>query len=138
MKKLLFLFVLILMSCDLSESNNKPENFQQVLIATSQKINEMCPMVVDKDTRLDNTVVLSNKKIQYNYTIINNVAEDFDSEYLNNEFVPNLITQVKTNPGLKLFRENDVTFSYYYQDKNGKFILNTVITPEMYKENAIN
>ena len=138
MKKLLFLFVLILMSCDLSESNNKPENFQQVLIATSQKINEMCPMVVDKDTRLDNTVVLSNKKIQYNYTIINNVAEDFDSEYLNNEFVPNLITQVKTNPGLKLFRENDVIFSYYYQDKNGKFILNTVITPEMYKENAIN
>ena len=138
MKKLLFLFVLMLMSCDMSESNNKPENFQQVLIATSQKINEMCPMVVDKDTRLDNTVVLSNKKIQYNYTIINNVAEDFDSEYLNNEFVPNLITQVKTNPGLKLFRENDVTFSYYYQDKNGKFILNTVITPEMYKENAIN
>ena len=126
------------MSCDMGESNNKPENFQQVLIATSQKINEMCPMVVDKDTRLDNTVVLSNKKIQYNYTIINNVVEDFDSDYLNNEFVPNLITQVKTNPGLKLFRENDVTFSYYYQDKNGKFILNTVITPVMYKENAIN
>ena len=121
MKKLLFLFVLILMSCDLSESNNKPENFQQVLIATSQKINEMCPMVVDKDTRLDNTVVLSNKKIQYNYTIINNVAEDFDSEYLNNEFVPNLITQVKTNPGLKLFRENDVTFSYYYKIKQKRY-----------------
>ena len=138
MKKILFLFALILVSCDMSESNKKPENFQQVLIATSQKINEMCPMVVDKDTRLDNTVVLSNKKIQYNYTMINNFAEDFDSDYLNNEFVPNLITQVKTNPGLKLFRENDVTFSYYYQDKNGKFILNTVITPEMYIENVIN
>ena len=65
--------------------------------------------------------------------MINHLAEDFDADYLDIEFVPNLINQVKTNPGLELFRENDVTFSYYYQDKKGKFILNTIITPNMYK-----
>ena len=113
--------------------NNTTDDFQSVLTITSQKINDMCPIVVDKDTRLDNTVVLSNKKIQYNYTMINHLAEDFDADYLDIEFVPNLINQVKTNPGLELFRENDVTFSYYYQDKKGKFILNTIITPDMYK-----
>lgn len=114
--------------------NNNSDDFQSVLTITSQKINDMCPMVVDKDTRLDNTVVLSNKKIQYNYTMINNIAEDFDADYLEIEFVPNLINQVKTNPGLELFRQNNVTFSYYYQDKNGKFILNTIIKPEMYNK----
>tara|TARA_Y100001980_G_C14466208_1_gene247213 strand:- start:85 stop:477 length:393 start_codon:yes stop_codon:yes gene_type:complete len=130
MKKTFFL-IFILTNCNLI---NAPEDFQSVLTITSQKINQKCPMVVDKNTQLDNTVVLSNKKIQYNYTLINNLAEDFDNDYLNNEFTPSLILQVKTNPGLKLFRDNDVTFSYYYQDKNGKFVLNTIITPEMYKD----
>ena len=130
MKKTFFL-IFILTNCNLI---NVPEDFQSVLTITSQKINQKCPMVVDKNTQLDNTVVLSNKKIQYNYTLINNLAEDFDNDYLNNEFTPSLILQVKTNPGLKLFRDNDVTFSYYYQDKNGKFVLNTIITPEMYKD----
>ena len=114
--------------------NNNSDDFQSVLTVTSQEINDMCPIIVDKDTRLDNTVVLSNRKIQYNYTMVNHLAEDFDADYLDIEFVPNLINQVKTNPGLQLFRENDVTFSYYYQDKEGKFILNPIITPKMYNK----
>lgn len=40
---------------------------------------------------------------------------------------------VKTNPGLKNFRENKVTMSYYYKDKNGKFLIKLKFNPDSYK-----
>ena len=75
-----------------------------------------------------------NKTVLYNYTIINNLVDDFTDEYLENEFGPILINQVRTNPGLSSWRENNVTFKYHYSDKNGVSIKQYTITPEMYNQ----
>ncbi len=117
----------------LEREEESDEMFIDFLYKVSAEINKKCPMVVDKDTRLDNTLVLSNKTIQYNYTLVNLEKEETDIEVLEKEFIPLLLKDVKTNPGLKIFRDRDVTLSYYYKDKNGDFILNFKATPELYK-----
>lgn len=109
------------------------EMFFDFLHEVSEEINKKCPMIIDKDTKLNNTVVLSNKTIQYNYTLVNLEKENTDVEVLEKEFTPLLLKDVKTNPGLKPFRDRGVTLSYYYKDKNGDFIMNYKVTPELYK-----
>ena len=134
---IVFLAVRVLKK-DYKEYKNK-ENQEQTLEdgkVSDEKFSNFLQevsMVVDKDTRLDNTVVLSNKTIQYNYTLVNLEKENTDVELLKEQFTPLLLKDVKTNPGLKTFRDRDVTLSYYYKDKNGDFILNFKATPELYK-----
>ena len=136
MKKLILLLLFIpLVSCDfnLNKANSYSNiDFDAMLRITAEKINERCPMMVDKNTRMDNVAALSNKKILHNYTLINNVVGDFTDEYLENEFGRILINKVKTNPGLSLWRENNVTLVYHYSDKNGVSVKQYTITPEMY------
>ena len=107
--------------------------FSEFLHEISMEINKKCPMVVDKDTRLDNTVVLSNNTIHYNYTMVNLEKENIDLKALEKNYTPILLENVKTNPGLKTFRDRNVTLSYYYKDKNGNFLLSYKATPELYK-----
>lgn len=90
-------------------------------------------MVIDSDTRLDNTIVLSQNTLQYNYTWVNMEKRTTDIDYIEKNFAPIVIENVKTNPGLKMFRDRNVTLSYYYKDKNGKFVYLLKITPKMYK-----
>ena len=138
MKKLILLLLFIpLVSCDfnLNKANSYSNiDFDAMLRITAEKINERCPMMVDKNTRMDNVAALSNKTVLYNYTMINNLVDDFTDEYFENEFGPILINQVKTNPGLSSWRENNVTFKYHYSDKDGVSIKQYTITPEMYTQ----
>ena len=132
MKKLLLLLLFIpFLSCD---NGTSKMDIDSALRLTAQKMNEMCPMVIDNDTRLDNVAVLSNRTIQYNYTLVNINIEDINSDLVKNEFIPILNNKVKTNDGLKNFRINNVTLSYYYGDKNGKFIFKHKVTPEIYNK----
>ena len=136
MKKLFLLLLFIpLVSCDfnLNKTNSYSNiDFDDVLRIAAEKTNERCPMMVDKNTRMDNVAALSNKTVLYNYTLINNLVDDFTDEYLENEFGPILIDQVRTNPLLSSWRENNVTFLYHYRDKNGVSIKQYTIKPEMY------
>ena len=138
MKRLILLLLFIpLVSCDFNlnkTDSNSVNEFDAVLRITAEKINKMCPMMIDKYTRMDNVAVLSNKKILHNYTLINDVVGDYTDEYLENEFASILINKVKTNPGLSLWRENNITLVYHYSDKNGITIEQYTITPEMYKQ----
>jgi len=44
------------------------------------------------------------------------------------------INNVKTNPDLKIYRDNKVTMAYNYKDKNGIFVLKISVTPGLYAE----
>ena len=128
MRKIYYVLALFLFcSC-----GSEKTDIQTILMLTAEEMNKMCPMTVDKDTRLDNVVVLSNKTIQYNYTWVNFKLEDLDLSIIESEFFPIILNDVKTNPGLRLFRENKVTVTYYYSDMNGKFVTLFKVTPEKY------
>ncbi|MCF8458865.1 MAG: hypothetical protein K9H62_23255 [Bacteroidales bacterium] len=90
-------------------------------------------IIVDSETRLDNALALPGKTFQYNYTLVNLVKDSIDigslEEYLN----PVILNNIKTNPDLKTFRDNDVTMAYNYKDKNSEHLLKLIFTPDQYK-----
>jgi hypothetical protein len=145
-KIILIIALTIVVIMVLRNSNNTKDNIRSIesnkfkskiissfLHKASQEINKMCPMFVDKDTRLDNTIVLTDKTIQYNYTLVNLTKKSLNVDDLKQKFIPFLLKGARTNPGLKLFRDRKVTLSYYYRDKNGEFIFDYKITPNLYK-----
>mgnify|MGYP001462130457 CR=1 FL=1 len=146
MKKLiLLLFIPLVFACSssvrdsirdlipsISSTTNSEEDVRSALLVIADEINKQCPMTVDAFTRLDNVAILSERTVQYNYTLISQKKEDFDLSYAKKNFYPKLVNEAKTNPGLKIFRELKVTLSYYYKDKNGLYITTYKIKPHQY------
>jgi hypothetical protein len=108
--------------------------FDQQLVEAASTINKTCPIMVDEDTRLDNSVALPGNIFQYNYTLINYEREDLNPDTLRKYLEPGIISTVATNPDLKIFRDHLTTMAYSYNDKNGAFVVKLSITPDMYKE----
>ena len=110
----------------------KAPSIDKVLMNTASEINKTCPVMVDQYTRLDNTVALPNSTFQYNYSIINNDKTEINLDTAKKYIEPVLLNRVKTDPGLKFFRDKDVILIYNYRDKNGVFVVKYSITPDMY------
>ncbi len=117
-----------------SKSTPKKEvDFNDVLKQTANEINALCPMNVDEMTRLDNAVALSNRTLQYNYTLFNTLKKDVNMPEFQKSMKALLIESIKEKPEMKSFRDNKVTLAYNYKDKNGEFLLKINVTPEMYE-----
>ncbi len=110
-----------------------PPSFDNIMMQTASKINESCPIMVDQNTRLDNVIALSNNTFQYNYTLINFVKDSVDINTFENYMQPKILNNVKTNPDLKIYRDNKTTMAYYYKDKNGNFVDKISISEEQYR-----
>ena len=110
-----------------------PQQFEAVLNKTAQKVNEKCPMMVDSETRLDNAVILPEKIIMYNYTLVNVSKASFSINAAKQYMTTRLVNNVKTNPDLKVFRDNKVSMHYSYKDKNGTHLFNIEINPSHYQ-----
>ena len=93
-------------------------------------------MNIDKDTRLDNSLALPNKTLQYNYTLVNMDNDDINSDELKSYLKPRVLSSIKTNPDMKYLRDNKVNFVYSYVDKDNEFVLKIIIPSKMYLENA--
>jgi len=111
---------------------NKP-TIDKVLIKMAGEMNKTLPMMLDSDTRLDNVMALPNKTVMYSYTLVNGENGMIDTIALKNYLEPNIINTIKTDPGMKYFRENSITQQYRYKDKNGNYLFSIVATPEQYK-----
>lgn len=97
-------------------------------------INEECPVKVDKYSRLDSVTVIDEKTFQYNYTLLDVAKAEVNLDTANKYIKPGLIEQAKSKPYLKPFRDNKVTFIHHYLDKNGEFVTDMKVTPEIYLE----
>jgi len=75
--------------------------FDKAMAEAASELNEICPMMVDKETRLDNAVVLPGYIFQYNYTLVNLKKSDLDIEGFTNYLRPTIVNNVRTNPDLK-------------------------------------
>jgi len=49
----------------------KAPSFDKVMMKAASELNKTCPIMVDKETRLDNAVSLPGQIFQYNYTLVN-------------------------------------------------------------------
>ncbi|MCX6239793.1 MAG: hypothetical protein NTY07_19985 [Bacteroidia bacterium] len=111
----------------------KAPSFDKQMMQAASELNKTCPMMVDKETQLDNSVALPEKTFQYNYTLVNMVKDSIDIQSFKNYIEPIVTNNMKTNPDMKFYRDNKITMSYYYKDKNGVFVIKIAVTPDKYQ-----
>lgn len=90
-------------------------------------------MMIDDETRLDNTVALPDKTVAYNYTLVNIGQDDFSEGELasmKDMITEPLKNQVSTSSDLKLLREYGTTFRYVYHSHEGSELFSIDIPPE--------
>ena len=105
-------------------------NLDKELMKTASEINKSCPIMIDNETRLDNTMTLPSKTLQYNFTLIGMEKETVDIIELKSYLEQNIINNVRTNPDMKFFRDNKIITNYYYKDKDGIYLFTISVTPE--------
>lgn len=115
-----------------TQSLFKPSIDKQ-LTETANEINKSCPMRVDQYTTLKNAVALPGKTIQYNYILEGITKAEIKLDTVKKYVFPGVLENVKSNPQMKSFRDNKVTLNYHYTDKNGDFITEYIVKPEMYE-----
>jgi len=103
------------------------------MMQAASEFNKMCPIMVDKETRLDNSMALPDNVFQYNYTLVNMEKNNINISELEEYIKPIILNTIKTNPDLKLFRDHKTTMSYDYKDKNSEHLFKLSFTADQYK-----
>lgn len=111
----------------------KPPAFDKVMMQAASELNKTCPIMVDAYTRLDNAIALPPNSFQYNYTLINLTKAEVNLDTIKKYVEPAIVNNIKTNPDMKIYRDNKTTMIYYYKDKNGEFVHKFTVTPELYQ-----
>jgi len=111
-----------------------PQTFDKAMMQAASELNKSCPIMVDQETRLDNAVALPDNIFQYNYTLVNMINDSIDLKAFEDHMKPIILNNVRTNPDLKAYRDNEVTMAYYYKDMNGMFITNISISADLYSD----
>lgn len=111
----------------------KVPSLDKVLMSTASEMNKTCPVMIDSLTRLDNTIGLPGKVLQYNYTLVTIDRSNGDTTRIKAFIEPRILNTIKTSLQMKYLREHETTFNYYYRDKNGMYYFSLSITPDKYK-----
>lgn len=121
---------LLLCSC------NKEKTIDQELKEAAATMNKLGPQVMSKGIRLDSTSAAGNKSFKYSYTLMEDVKEsvtETEISHFKSEAKESAVNAVKTSPDMQIFRDNDITLTYVYYDKNGKLTADFSISPSEYK-----
>ena len=111
----------------------KTPSHEAQLLQAAGNLNKSCPMMIDPETRLDTVTIPAPRIFQYNYTLVNMRKASIDMDDLKSYLTPTIVENVKTSPQLQLFREQNTTLSYRYNDQDGAFLFDIVVTPDLYK-----
>ena len=112
---------------------NNDNSIDKEMKAIADELNKTCPVQVDEYTVLENTVALPGKVFQYNYKLIGLDKSEVNLDTVRKYVYPGILENIKTNPSMEPQRKRDVTFKYYYKDKNGAFVDQYVVKPNDYK-----
>ncbi len=109
-------------------------DFQDEMEKAAIELNKKLPVQVDKFSRLDSASTKSNSNFTYHYTLLNIEKSEVYPDSVYKYMKPGIIENIKTNPDLKMYRDNDITMEYRYYDKNGDFAVNISVPPNLYKK----
>lgn len=99
------------------------------LMQAASQLNENLPMMVDAETRWDNSVGMKNQ-FHYNYTLVNYAAADIDANFLESELRPTVANTACTTEEMQVFFRNGVSAVYNYKGNDGLVITRFIITPQ--------
>ena len=100
----------------------------------AEEMNKTLPVKVDEYMTLEH-VGANGKTIQYDYKLTENVKSEVNLDTVKKYVFSSVLENVKNNPEMEALRKNNVTFKYTYKDKNGVFVCDYVVNPEMYENN---
>ncbi|MCH8501056.1 MAG: hypothetical protein LAT77_03970 [Aliidiomarina sp.] len=101
-------------------------DIQASLIAVSNEMNQMTPIMVDEDTRLDTTVALK-RSFMYVYTLVAFDADEIDPDLFLDAIEPLVTREVCSSPDMAGFRDNNIDTLYVYRGKDGNQIASVTI-----------
>jgi len=107
-------------------------SFDKALVRTADAINKTCPIMVDKDTRLDSTMGGPGKKFRYYYTLVNYGPGELNAAKVTTALRPRIVNNAKTSKDMKDFREQNVELIYIYKTNDGSEFARIVVKPEEY------
>jgi hypothetical protein len=108
------------------------DDFQKILNQTAEDMNKKCPQTIDAETQLSNVVAMPNE-LRYCYKLVHYNLEDLNVDTFRHLMEPSLLNNAKTNPDLKIFRDNKTTLTWVYNDKGGRFITKISATEKDYQ-----
>jgi hypothetical protein len=141
MKKLFI--TLILAFAFILQSQAQELTFKIIQEVANSITEASCPVMIDNDTRFDKCSALQNENggivIQYNYTLVNVLREDFtvsQIEAIKSSMETKLAKSIRSSEAMDVIRQNKVIVSYLYYDKNHIIFMLIKITPDKYMEDS--
>lgn len=109
---------------------------EKKLLKASNEVNQRCPILLDKETRLDTTVAGPGKKFTYFYTLIHLSSADVrdgGKEKFLDVMRPRIVNNVRTNKDLQPFRDVKVKMVYIYRTNDNKEFARIPVSPADYE-----
>lgn len=122
---LAFFVAFYICSCTNGESGQNAASgsaVNQNLFAAAKEINKKCPIATDENTRMDSATVFNEYMITYHYTIHTVSNKDLDLAKFKAGMQTAMSEKYKTDPQLKIYRDNHIAVAYDYKDKAGGFL----------------
>ena len=107
-------------------------SFEDIMHEPTIMLNKTGMQMIDRETRFDSGMVLSNKTFQYNYTLINHDSSSLNIAGFKKDIYPILLDRLKSDSNFQILRINEAKIVYNYKDKNGKTLFKLVFTPAQY------
>ncbi|MDR3287506.1 MAG: hypothetical protein LBT27_08690 [Prevotellaceae bacterium] len=114
------------------KTNNHDAEVNKTITDMIKKYNDNAPFMISEGIRFENITALPNRILQYNLSFINMTVDEININNFESE-IPVIINQIRTNPDMEYFRKNKMSLQYSYKDKDGVFVTNIDITPDMYE-----
>ena len=103
------------------------------MIELVAKYNKNCPLTIQEGIRLDSVSLPKENVVQYNLTLVKVEKATAEIPIIKENIEASLISTVKANPGIKVFRDHNYTLVYNYNDKKKSHLFEVTITPDKYK-----
>lgn len=114
--------------CVLANSSNRDPVIEKMLEASSM-VNRDLPRMLDRDTRMDTTIIGPGRKFTYMMTLVNYSSSDIDHVQLKQMLGTSIRNGVCTAEFMRVFIRNNVTIVYRYRANDGGMIGDIVVSP---------
>ena len=107
---------------------------ERKMLKSISEINLLCPLMIDGNIRLDSIYIPNESEIIYNYSLIDMIKDSMDIHEFEDYIKPLVISNIKSNPEFRIYKDNNVVISHDYKDKDGETVLLISVSPEIYNE----
>ena len=108
-----------------SQSGFAPRELQAVV----NTMNANCPVMLDRETRLDSSVAGPGLRITYLNTLVNIDSQKIDPTEFKSVMQPRLRKLYQTQPEMADLWKGNVTLCWSYRDSDGDLICQIEVTP---------